>query len=205
MPFIYSLPALLCTDLTLLALAGASVGVGALAVDRKALAVTEAAVAADLHQAGNVLTNLATEVTLGGEVRVDVVANLRHVVLGEVLDAGVGIHASLSADLGSAGLTDAIEIRKTNLNALLAGKVNAVDTCQLRAPLLALTLLVARVLADHVNLAMATNDLALVAHLLDRRTYLHFAFPFGSSNTNWCCSTPQVVLRRLYVLAQPQA
>ena len=34
----------------------------------------------------------------------------------------------------------------------------------------------ARVLADDENLAMATNDLAFVAHLLDRRTYLHICF-----------------------------
>ena len=34
----------------------------------------------------------------------------------------------------------------------------------------------ARILADYENLAMATNDLAFVAHLLDRRTYLHNCF-----------------------------
>lgn len=43
---------------------------------------------------------------------------------------------------------------------------------------LALTLLVARVLADDVDLAVATDDLALVAHLLYRRAYLHrLSFP----------------------------
>lgn len=41
---------------------------------------------------------------------------------------------------------------------------------------LTLTLLVTRVLADYEYLAMASNDLALVAHFLDRRTYLHFNF-----------------------------
>ena len=38
---------------------------------------------------------------------------------------------------------------------------------------LALTLLMARILADDEDLAMASDDLALVAHLLDRGTYLH--------------------------------
>ena len=51
----------------------------------------------------------------------------------------------------------------------------------------------ARVFANNVNLAMATNNLALVAHLLDRRTYLHNSIPFGTT----------FVL--LYVHAQPQA
>jgi hypothetical protein len=41
---------------------------------------------------------------------------------------------------------------------------------------LALTLLVARILANHENLAVATNDLALVAHLLYRRTYFHCSY-----------------------------
>ena len=159
--------------LTLLTLAGASVGVGALTVDRKALAVTEAAVAADLHHAGGVLTHLAAKVALGGVVRVDEVTNLGDLVLGEVLDAGIGVDTNLRADLGGAGLADAVDVGESDLNALVARQVDAVDTGQLGAPSLALTLLVARVLADDVNLAMATDDLALVAHLLDRRTYLH--------------------------------
>ena len=36
-----------------------------------------------------------------------------------------------------------------------------------------------RVLANHEDLAMASDDFALVAHFLDRRTYLHFSIPFG--------------------------
>ena len=44
---------------------------------------------------------------------------------------------------------------------------------------LALTLLVAGVLADDEHLAMASDDLALIAHFLDRRTYLHNSIPFG--------------------------
>ena len=37
----------------------------------------------------------------------------------------------------------------------------------------------ARILADDEDLAMASDDLALVAHFLDRRTYLHNSIPFG--------------------------
>src|SRR5690242_6177561 len=42
--------------------------------------------------------------------------------------------------------------------------------------LLALTLLVPRVLTDHENRAVAADDLALLAHRLDRRSYLHDPF-----------------------------
>ena len=48
---------------------------------------------------------------------------------------------------------------------------------------LTLALLVARVLAHHENLAVATDDLALIAHLLDRRTYFHCPFLSVRSNT----------------------
>src|SRR5918992_4749313 len=41
---------------------------------------------------------------------------------------------------------------------------------------LTLSLLVARVLADHEHAPVATDDLALLAHRLDRRSYLHGPF-----------------------------
>src|SRR5215213_9498369 len=43
----------------------------------------------------------------------------------------------------------------------------------MRAIELPLTLLVTRIGADHENRAMATDDLALFAHRLHRRSYLH--------------------------------
>src|SRR3954466_12004005 len=42
---------------------------------------------------------------------------------------------------------------------------------------LALTLLVAGVLADDEDRAVTADDLALLAHRLDRRSYLHGPFP----------------------------
>jgi hypothetical protein len=41
---------------------------------------------------------------------------------------------------------------------------------------LALPLLVALVLADHEHPAVTPDDLALLAHRLDRRSYLHVSF-----------------------------
>ena len=38
-----------------------------------------------------------------------------------------------------------------------------------------------RVLANYEHLAMASDNLALVAHFLDRRTYLHNFIPFGNA------------------------
>ena len=105
---------------------------GALTVDRKALAVTEAAVAADLHQTGGVLPHLAAKVALGGEVGINVVTDLGDLILGQILDAGVGVHTGLSADLGGAGAADAINVGESDLDALLARQIDAVNTGQLK-------------------------------------------------------------------------
>jgi hypothetical protein len=159
-------------------------------MNRKTLAVTEATVAANLHQAGDVLPALTTQVTLDRVVSIDVIANLCDFLFSEVADTRAGVNANLSADLGSGRTANAIKIGKSDLDTLLAREVYTVNTGQFGAPLLALALLVARVLADDVNLAMATDDLALVAHLLYRRTYLH-------------CNSFR--LFPYYVIAQPQA
>lgn len=50
-----------------------------------------------------------------------------------------------------------------------------------------------RILANYKNLAMTSDNLALVAHFLDRRTYLHNSIPFGKC------------VPFLYYHAQPQA
>src|SRR3954454_11537351 len=56
--------------------------------------------------------------------------------------------------------------------------------------LLALTLLVPRVLADHEDRAVAADDLALLAHRLDRRSYLHDPFRLA------CPSAPPLAAAR---------
>ena len=148
--------------------------------------MAKTAVAANLHQTGNVLPHLAAKVALGGVVSIDVVTNLGDLVLRQVLDASGGVNTGLRANLGCGGLADAVKVGKSDLDTLVTRKVDAIDTGQRESPLsyLALTLLVARVLADYVYLAVATNDLALVAHLLYRRTYLHVSFlPVDSTCT----------------------
>src|SRR3954447_15632670 len=85
---------LLACDLhALRALTRARVRLGALAVDRQATAVTEAAVRAVLHQPLDVLRALAAQVALDGEVLVDEVAELADLVLGEVADVCVRVDA----------------------------------------------------------------------------------------------------------------
>src|SRR5262249_34461258 len=78
------------------ALARARVGLGALAAEREAPAMTQAAVAADFHQALDVERDLLAEVALDAAHFLDDPADLPDVVLGEVL------HADVTTDTGGA-------------------------------------------------------------------------------------------------------
>src|ERR1700759_1026679 len=69
------------------ALARACVGVSALAADRQALAVTQAAVATEVHQALDVHRHFAAQVALDEIVAVDGFADLDDLGFGEVADA----------------------------------------------------------------------------------------------------------------------
>src|ERR1044072_4387018 len=69
---------LLAGDRLGLALAGAGVGVRALAADRQAAAVAQAAIAAQVHQALDVHRHVAAQVALDGIVAVDSLADLQH-------------------------------------------------------------------------------------------------------------------------------
>ena len=68
---------LLAADLLARTLAGTGVRVRALTANGQAATMTQAAVAADLHEALHVLRNLAMQVALDLEVLLDVVAQLR--------------------------------------------------------------------------------------------------------------------------------
>ena len=78
-------------------------------------------------------------------------------------------------DLARGRPTDAVDVGQRDLDPLVVRQINSCNTCQRIALLrLLLTLLVPRIaLADHPDHAFATDHLAVLADLLDRRTDLH--------------------------------
>ena len=108
----------------------------ALATDGQALAVTEATVAADLHQTLDILSRLATKVALDGIVCIDVVTQFDNFLFREVTHTRVRINAGLLANLLCTGGTDSLDVRQTNLNALFAWKVDTENTRQCITPIL---------------------------------------------------------------------
>ena len=84
----------------------------------------------DLNQALDVQSNVAAQVAFNDDVcLIDVVTDLGFFFQSQVLDAGIGVDASCFQDLVSSGLADTINVGETHLNALLAGQVNAGNTC----------------------------------------------------------------------------
>src|SRR5438270_1306413 len=114
------------------ALARARVGAGALAVDRQAPAVAQPLVAADLHLAADVGGHLAAEVTLHPEVLVDVVAQLQQVLVAEVAHPDVRADSGGHEGLLGVRLADAVDVGERDLQPLLAGQVDAGQSCHVQ-------------------------------------------------------------------------
>ena len=95
---------LLAGDRLRLALAGAGVGVRALAANRQRAAMTQAAIAAEVHQALDVHRDFAAQIALDEIVAVDGLADLQDFGVGELVDAALGGDADLLADLLGLGM-----------------------------------------------------------------------------------------------------
>ncbi len=146
---------------------------GALAADRQPLAVTDALQATDLDLALDVVLDVATEVTFDGEVVVDVVTDLVDLVLGQRRDLGVTVELEIVGDALRGVQADAEDVGERDLEPLLAGDVDAGDTCHWLLSSSALPLLVAGVLTDDLDAPVPTDHTALLAHRLDARSDLH--------------------------------
>src|SRR3954467_11599366 len=119
---------LLARDRLLRALAGARVGVRALAVDRERPAVADALIAPDLDLALDVLGDLAPQVTFDLEVGVDVGPDLHDLLFGEVTHLRAAVDGRAVDDLEGPGRADPEDVAQGDVQPLVAGKVDAGDT-----------------------------------------------------------------------------
>src|SRR6185295_13945790 len=79
-------------------LTGARVRVRALAADRQVSPVAHAAIAAEIDEPLDVLGDLATEVALDLEVRIDLATDLVHLVVGQIVGLARRIDLCRSQD-----------------------------------------------------------------------------------------------------------
>src|SRR5919197_2216440 len=125
------LPLLPAPDRLLRALARARVGLRALTANREAATMTNAAIAPDLRQALDGLGPLAPQVAFDLEIRVDVVAELRNLLVGQVAHFLVRREPERGADLARGRLTDSVDIGQPDFEPLLVREVDAGDTSHL--------------------------------------------------------------------------
>src|SRR5690349_12457577 len=117
-----------------LALAGAGIGMGALAADRQALAMTQPAIAGHVHQALDVHRHLAAEIALDPVFAVDQLADAENLLIRQLVDPALLRDAELLADLDRVLRPDAIDVAQRNRHALVRGNIDTGDARHCSAP-----------------------------------------------------------------------
>src|SRR2546426_211687 len=152
---------------------GPRVRVGPLSPHREVPAVPDPLVRADLDLPLDVLGDVPPKVPLDLIVAVDPLPDLDHLFLGQVADLAAAVDVRSPHGRQRPGRPDPVDVAKSHVHPLVAGEVDACDPSHPR-PLLPLSLLVRGVLgADHHDPPVPADDLALVTHLLHRRSNLH--------------------------------
>ncbi len=113
-----------CADLT-----ATRVGVRPLPVDRKAAAMPEPSVAAEVHEPLDVELHLAAQITLDFVIRVEDVADELHFAIRKLVYALVLSDLRLLADLLRERGPDTVHVRQCEEDVLTAGQVDTGNTC----------------------------------------------------------------------------
>src|SRR5258708_5359235 len=109
-------------------LARTRVRMGTLSAHRQSAAMTQAAIAAEIHQPLDVDTGLATQIAFDHIVTVDHFADLQNFLIAQLADAAIGRDLHLLHDLGRALLADAMDVLKCDLDALVGRDVHTGNT-----------------------------------------------------------------------------
>ena len=94
----------------------------------------DAAIAADLAEPFDCLRTLAAQVTFDLEILVDVAAELRDLLVGQILDLLVRVERELIADLLRGRAADPVDLREPDLEPLLVRDVDAGNTGHRASP-----------------------------------------------------------------------
>lgn len=150
-----------------LSLAFACAGIRActLSTHRQSLAMADTPVAADVHQSFDVHLCFAAKSSLNFVVRCDDAPDLRDLIISQIGDPLVKIDASLGENRFGCRSTDPVNIGEADLGTLFLWQIYTGNTSH--GVSLTLTLFVFWILADHAHNAVAPDDLAIDADLLD--------------------------------------
>jgi len=143
--------------------ARARVGLSALAAHWKAAHVADTTVTFDTLKALQVHADLATQITFNDVLSVlNCMHNLRQLLLSQILGPNAWIDIGFGQNLDCVCGTNAVNVSKRDINALIRRNFNTNDACH---KILSLPLFVAFVAANHANDALAPDDFAIFAKL----------------------------------------
>src|ERR1700738_5003667 len=125
---LFALLLLLAGDRFGRSLARARVGMGALTAHRQSAAMTQAAIAAEIHQTLDVHADLATQIAFDQIVAVDHFTDLQNFLVGQLIDAAVSGNLDFLHDLGRILLADAMDVLERDLHALVGRNIHTGNT-----------------------------------------------------------------------------
>src|ERR1700720_597278 len=105
-------------------LARARVGMGTLTAHRQSAAMTQAAIAAEIHQTLDVHAGLATQVPFHHVVAVAHFTNLQYFLIAQLRDAAIIGTLDLLHDLGRLLLADAMDVLERDQDALVGRDIH---------------------------------------------------------------------------------
>src|SRR5882757_5300498 len=109
-------------------LARTRVGMGALTAHRQSAAMTQAAIAAEVHQTLDVYAGVTPQVAFDHIVAVDHLTNLQHFLIAQLRDPTVIGNLDLLQDFGRILLADAVDVLERDQHALVGRNVHAGNT-----------------------------------------------------------------------------
>src|SRR6476661_3439538 len=125
---LFALLLLLAGDRLGRTLARTRVGMGALTAHRQSAAMTQAAIAAEVHQTLDVDAGLAPQVAFDHIVAVDHLTDLQHFLIAQLRNPTVIGNLDLLQDLGRILLADAVDVLERDQHALVGRDVHAGNT-----------------------------------------------------------------------------
>jgi hypothetical protein len=139
---------------------------GSLAVYGKATTVTQPAIAGDIHEAFDIELDLFSKIAFDTSLCIKDGADAIDLFFGKVTDLPVDINVCFRKNLIGASSADTVDIRQTDLSALLWREIHAGNTSHLLPPL-TLSLLMLGIYADDANDTPPMNHFALIADFFD--------------------------------------
>jgi hypothetical protein len=139
-------------------------------MDRHTASVSKTAIASDIHQSLDVHLDFTPQVAFDNEIALNDFTQASDLGVRQIAHACSRINVYLIEDCGAGRIPNAVDVGQANVDRFVSWNINTGNTSHLipfSAWLLALTLFVLWIHADHAHNAVTLNDLAPLAAAFD--------------------------------------